>query len=202
MNFYNTMSVVIALLMYPPLAYKILKGKITQNMASFALWCLLDLEAALSVFFQGGNWYLPGAYVLGSLIVVLSLLKTRTWAWGNFETVILFMVALCLGVWVTAGPRWATIISTTGVVLAGLPQLKDVVLFPAEAPLMEYLGFTLAAVFGTMGGKSWTIEERLYPVACIGICGAVLLACLRRFFAPKPADVLDMDFDLPRSGCS
>lgn len=202
MNFYNTLSVVVALSMYPPLAWKILRGKTTQNLASFALWGLLDLEVTLSIIFQGGNWYLPGAYVLGCLIVVFSLLKVGIWEWDWVEWAILIMVAFCLVVWVRVGPRWATIVSTTGVVLAGLPQLRDVYLEPEDKPLLEYLGFTLAAVLGTLGGKSWTIEERLYPVACIGICGAVLLACLRRFFAPKPADVLDMDFDLPRSGRS
>lgn len=182
MNIYTKLGVIVALLMYPPLAYKILKRRVEQNLAAFILWGLLDAVAALSLFVQGGNWFLPGAYVFGCITVVVSLLIVKTYEWTIFETFVSLLVLACIVGWAVSGPRMATIMSTTGVMLAGAPQLVDAIKKPAQQPILEYLGFTIANVLSTMGGKSWTVEERLYPGACVVLCGAVLIACSRKYF--------------------
>jgi hypothetical protein len=172
--------------MYPPLVWQILRRKVTQNLASFLLWGMLDAVAAASIIFQKGNWYLPAAYVLGCIAVVTSLVIVKTWAWTNFETFVSFLVVICLIGWAISGPRLATILSTTGVVLAGIPQLIDTYKKPDEQPLLSYFGFTIANTLGVLGGAAWTIEERLYPAACVVLCGAVWILCFRKYFTRKP----------------
>ncbi len=171
----------IALLLYLPLAWQILSRQVTQNLATFILWGMLDAVAAISLFVQEGNWYLSAMYVFGCCTVIASLLIVKTVRWTWFETAISIMVIICLIGWKESGPRMATILSTTGVVLAGFPQLWDTYKNPKSQPLLVYAGFTAANIFGTLAGKEWSIEERLYPAACVGLCFAIVALCCKRF---------------------
>jgi hypothetical protein len=92
------------------------------------------------------------------------------------------MVIICLVGWKMSGPWLATILSTTGVVLAGFPQLKDAWKTPREMPLVIYVGYTIVNILSTMGGSSWTVEERLYPATCAVLCAVIVLVSLKKFF--------------------
>lgn len=154
-----------------------------QNLATFILWGTLDVVVAVSIMFQHGNWYLPMAYVLGCMVVITALIIVRTFSWTWFETAISIMVVACIIGWWISGPRMATIMSTAGVVLAGLPQLWDAYKKPGTKPTVIYSLFTLANVLSVMGGKSWTVEERLYPMACSILCFFVTLAYGQKLLA-------------------
>lgn len=182
MNLYTKLSVIIALLLYLPLIYKIMRRQVEQNIATFILWGMLDSVAAFSIFVQGGNWYLPGAYVIGAFSVSTALIYAKTYKWTNFETFISILVIVCVVGWAMSGPRLATILSTTAVVIAGVPQFIDALRRPHQQPLLEYVGFTFANVLSIIGGKSWTIEERLYPTACTILCGSIAIASSKKYF--------------------
>lgn len=92
----------------------------------------------------------------------------------------LCLVAWCVIVWWYDNPWLATVLSTTGVVLGGLPQLRDSWRRPKESPWLIYIGYTFVNVMSTVGGKGWTVEERLYPGACTILCGIIVLASMRR----------------------
>lgn len=175
------MSTLLALTLYIPLVWQILSRKVTQNLATFILWGTLDAVAAMSLFTQHGNWYLPAAYVGGCLLVIGSLIYVRTMKWTWFETLISVMVIVCIIGWWQSGPRMATILSTAGVVIAGLPQLWDSYTEPETQPFVIYWGFVLVNVLSTLGGKSWIVEERLYPASCAVLCFLVVLAISRKF---------------------
>jgi len=181
----------LALSLYPPTARQILRREMEQNLATFILWGTLDAVVAVSIMFQHGNWYLPAAYVLGCMVVITALIIVKTYSWTWFETAIAIMVVACIVGWKISGPRMATIMSTTGVVLAGLPQLLDAYRKPATKPMIIYSLFTLANVLSVMGGKAWTVEERLYPSACSILCLMVTMAYGRKLFSrPSESGVL------------
>ncbi|MEK7585119.1 MAG: hypothetical protein AAB455_01200 [Patescibacteria group bacterium] len=182
MNVYQEISAALAILLYIPLAWQILTGRVKQNLATWILWWMLDGLAALSMFFQDGNWYLPAAYVAGCTLIIGCMVRAKNLAWTNFETVVSMMVLVCLIGWATSGPWLATILSTLGVFLAGLAQLKDAWRSPKEMPVLLYFGYFAVNVISMIGGKGWTVEERLYPGACAVLCGAITLASCRKFF--------------------
>ncbi len=186
MNTYQLVSTVVALLLYVPLARQILLGQVKQNIATWILWGTLDLLAAASLIVQHGNWFLPAAYVAGCILIVICLVKTKIILWGRFENICCFMVVICLVGWMLSGPRLATILSTTGVVLAGLPQVKDAYKNPEEMPLFIYVGYTIVNTLSAMGGSGWTVEERLYPAACAVLCLVIVGCASRRFVTPRP----------------
>jgi hypothetical protein len=180
MNLYQKVSVVLALALYFPLAWQILRKTIEQNLATFILWGSLDVIAAISIMIQGGNYQLPAAYVAGCVLIILCILRTKTFKWTWFETFVSLLVVTCLVGWYYSGPRLATILSTTGVCLAGLPQIKDVWLGPNKKIAITYFGYTIVNGLSVAGGKVWTVEERLYPFCCMVMCIIVTVLSLRK----------------------
>ena len=179
-NIYQKLSVALALSLYLPLSYQILTGKVRQNLATFILWGSLDAIAALSIFAQGGNYYLPAIYVAGCSIVVSSILKSKSYGvWTSYETKIVFLVALSVVAWFLSGPWAATIFSTSGVMMASLPQIKDTWRDPASTPGLIYAGCTVANALSIVGGSAWTVEERLFPTACTVLCIFIVVLTLR-----------------------
>ncbi len=180
MNLTQKVSVTIAFLLYWPLSYQILKGKATQNLATFILWGLLDVIVGVSLFVQGGNYQLPLVYVAGCTLVIASIVKSKNFGrWTSYETFVSIMVVGCCVAWALSGSWYATIFSTAGVVIAGLPQIRDSWRNPETSPVLIYIGYTVANSLSTIGGKSWTVEERLYSGACTILTLVVIGASLR-----------------------
>jgi hypothetical protein len=194
MNAYQKVSVIVALCLYAPLSYQILKGQVTQNLATFILWGSLDVFAAASIFIAHGNFQLPTAYVFGCTLVILCILKSGNYGWTKVETRVSILVLLCLAAWCVivwgfSNPWLATVLSTTGVVLAGYPQLRDSWRKPEESPVLIYLGYTFVNVLSTLGGAGWTVQERLYPGACTVLVLVITAISARKFLKPRVGGV-------------
>lgn len=184
MNIYQKLSVILGLSLFLPLAWQILKGKVRQNMATFILWGSLDGIATGSIFLQHGNYQLPAAYTVGSMIIILCILRSRTIEWTWFESFVTILVVACIIGWKVSGPYMATVMSSTGLFLAGLPQLvNEAWKKPREFPTGLYLGYCAANILSTLGGKNWSVEERLYPVLAFAICALMVLASSRKYYS-------------------
>ncbi|MEQ1561731.1 MAG: hypothetical protein ABL899_03385, partial [Nitrospira sp.] len=177
---YHWASVVLALSLYLPLAVQIIKGQVKQNIATWILWVALDTVVWLSVLVQGGNWYLPLTYVIGGSFMVACQVRAGSIRWTLFETMISALVIVCIIGWYFSGPWLATVLSTTGMVFATIPQIKDSWIKPQDSPVPVYFGYFTANVLSTIAGASWTVEERLYPLACTILCGVIVLISMRR----------------------
>lgn len=182
MNLWQLASVILALGLYVPLGLQILSGKVKQNSATFFLWALLDTIATVSLYMQGGNYQLPLAYVLGCGFIIACILKTRTFSWTSFESFVSILVLISVFAWWVSGPYWATIFSTAGVVLSGLPQVRDSWRDPETSPMLLYIGYAIANLLSTIGGKSWSVEERLYSMACFFLVLMVVGATSRKYY--------------------
>lgn len=199
MNTWQLVSFVLAIALYIPLGIKILKGTVVQNFATFILWALLDTIAGLSLYDQGGNYQLPFAYVSGCALVIGCILKARTFSWTSFETKVSFLVLMSIIAWMVSGPYMATIFSTTGVVLAGIPQVKDSWKNPEQSPLLLYIGYSTANLLSTIGGKSWTVEERMYSFSCFLLTLVIVGATSRKYqmsfrrFADRSREMWSLD---------
>ena len=180
-QFLVSVSVLIAVLTYMLLIKGLLKEKMEQSFATWALWTLLDVIAALSIIFQHGNWALVSLYVLGGLTISSILLYKKQFSWTWFETMIASLVAICLVVWYFSGSWMATIASTTAVLISSAPQFVASWKNPAQAgsPIV-WGGYTLANILAFFGGKNWSIEERFYPGVCVVLCATLTVLALRK----------------------
>lgn len=187
MDIYNILGVTLASLLYIYLFQQIRKGGVEQNLATWVSWGLLDIVAGVSLYVQGGNWYLLAIYIAGSLVISTCIFRSAKFMWGLTETVCSVLVVISIIMWAQSGPWYATIISTVGVAFATLPQLKDAIVNPSTSSPEVYIGFTVVNVLATVGGKAWTIEERLYPGVGAVLCVFIVLFSLRKYsVAEKP----------------
>jgi hypothetical protein len=163
--FLAILGAAIAALMYVRLTIQVLRG-LEQNFATYALWGVLDAVAAGSLWMQSGNFLLPAVYVVSCCAVLYAILRARTFTWGWRETATSFFVIASIIVWLFVSNEMATVVSTAGVVAAGLPQLYDIWKKPREAPVFAYVGFAVANMLSTLAGHDWSVQERLYGGAC------------------------------------
>ena len=180
MNIYVLGGAAMAFISYIPLTIAVWRKTLKQNFATYALWGLLDTIAAGSIMLKGGNFLLPAMYVACCFGILIGILRTRTFSWGKLETLISVLVVISIGVWMLVGDREATIVSSVGVGLAGLPQLVDFWKKPVGAPLLEYIGFSIANGLSLYGGADWSISERFYSSVCLALTLSFVLVIVFR----------------------
>jgi hypothetical protein len=172
-----------ALLLFIPLMHSIIKeGAEGQSCATWFLWGLLDTVLTISVIDQRGNFYLPLGFAIGDVLLVVLLLIKGRFRWGVFETVILVMVLGCLVGWKLAGPKTATILSTLGVGLAGIPGFLEMLKHPRRRIGNIWGGYIVANLLSFFGGSAMTIEERFAP-GIFALCALAMFVASR---AKKP----------------
>jgi hypothetical protein len=154
----------LALLMYVPLILGTLRNQgAGQSFAMWALWAVLDSTVTISLIVQHGNFWLPLGLAAGSVTLAVLLLAKGKFSWSFFETGILVLVFVCLGIWKFSGSMWATIATTTAIVIAGIPGMVELWRNPQPALGRIWAGYTIANLLALWGGTSWTIEERFAP---------------------------------------
>lgn len=188
MNAFIWVSAAIAILGYIPLCLAIRSGSAKQNLLTWALWCSLDGIVAATLIAQAGNFLLAVAYTIGSGVTTIFILKAgnhASWTW--FHTMVVGLVVASMVVWHFSGSRMATIAGTIAMIIAGVPQLVDAWEKPKESPTLIYSAYVIANCLAIAGGKSWSVEERFYPV-CAGVfCLLITLVSLRKFLLqPAP----------------
>jgi hypothetical protein len=170
----------LALLLFIPLIRQLwTHGADGQSGATWLLWGTLDTVLAVSIIEQRGNFLLPLAFAIGDLLLVILLAVKRKFSWGRFETVILAMVVGCIVAWKFSGPRIATIASTLGVVIAGVPGLLAMLKQPRPKVGNVWAGYVVANLLSFFGGDAMTIEQRFAP-GVFTLCVLAMFAASRR----------------------
>lgn len=176
----------IALSSYLPLWRQMWKNQVKQNLLTWILWGFLDLIGTTAIIFQNGNYILPFVYTIGSIVTILLILKSgekSKWTW--FETMVVIIVLICITVWYFTGNKIAIIAISIAGIIATFPQFIDAWKKPEKMPLVTYVICMIANVFSTMGGKSWTIEERFFPFSSTIMCLILVVLSFRKFFKNK-----------------
>ena len=171
---------------YIPLCRDVYNRTLTQSLATYGLWGLLDAINAGSTYSKGGNYWLPLLYAAMSFAVVaIIFLRNFNRKWELIETICTIFVLASIVVWYFVSDELAIVVSTIGVVVAGLPQLKDVWKDPAGAPLGPYVLFVIANGLSTLAGKDWSIQERLYGSACTVLTITFAMVAAMRWLPKK-----------------
>lgn len=165
---------------YIPICIGIYRGKVKQNFASWMLWTMLDAIATTAAFLQNGNYKLQAGFTLGSVAVTIFLIVKKQVKWTKFETLVSFLVLVCLCVWYFVGNNAGIIASIIGLIVAGIPQVKSTLKKPSETPTIPFLLFSLGGLFSFLGGIDWSIKERLFSGETVIFCFLIALLSLRK----------------------
>ena len=201
----NTLALaggLLGLLVFIPLCINVWQRTITQNLATFLLWGLLDGLAAASTYQAGGNYVLPALYAIGSIAVIACiLLRSRSISWTWVETFCSVMALVCVAIWMNwdkqhfivlplSTAQIVIVLSSTALFIASMPMLKDAIVDPKTSAPLSYLGYTIANGLSTAAGASWAVEERFYASAAVVATTLIFLAGSRKWLAQqKPAHV-------------
>lgn len=139
---------------------------IPQNVVSWILWTIMDILVTGTMFFAGskGSWKLPAGFTVGAVFVTSILLFRGSWQWTMVETLSAVGVAVSVLVWKTAGAKVGVIASTLAMNMAGIPAMWMAFQHPDINTCWYWSVATAACIFSIVGAKSWTIEERFFPV--------------------------------------
>lgn len=166
---------IIGFITYCFLFASILKSKAKQNFVAFCLWAVLSIILTTTIFIENGNYWLSLGNVLGETAIAILLLIKRQISWTWVEAFTAFLVIVCLVIWLFVGEKAAIVAASLATIAASIPQMVSTFKKPTETPTGIYVAFVFANVLSFYAGKSWTIEERLYPASAVIICLVILL---------------------------
>ena len=181
---------IIGLLANIPLFVGIYQDKIRQSFATYLLWGILDLITSVTIILQHGNYWLSVFYAFGALSIASLLMIKRQITWTWFETLVSALVSICVIVWYFEGERFALIASITSLLIASIPQIIQTLINPSLTPTGIYLVFSLASLLSFLGGKTFSLEEKLYP-------GTGLIMCLLIAFLSTRKSSLKIKTSIP-----
>ena len=153
-----------ALALFVPMAVEMIKdGGAGQSFATWMLWAALDTILTISLFLQRGNYLLPLGFAAGGIALTTLLLVKGRFAWSRMDSVILALVLGCLIGWRLGGEKTATVATTLGICLAGIPGLVELWRNPQRKVGNIWGWYVLANGLSFLGGTAMTMEERFAP---------------------------------------
>jgi hypothetical protein len=172
-----------ALALFVPMAVSIIRENgAGQSCATWLLWAALDSILAVSIIQQHGNFLLPLGFAAGSSALTLLLLAKSRFVWGRTESATGVLVAGCLVGWKLGGARAATIATTLGICLAGVPGLVELWRNPQRKVGNIWGWYVLANLLAFLGGTAMTVEELFAPGVFAAFSLLMFLASRRRDF--------------------
>lgn len=163
-----------------PLLIGVLNNKIKQNFVTYLLWGIMDIILVVTIFRQGGNYWLPLGYGIGSLSVAIALMLKVRASWTRFQTMVVILTFCCMVVWVIIGNRAGNIATTVAIGIASIPQMRDTYKYPEETPTWLFFGFGLAALLSFFGSNDWTVEDKLFPLGSFIVCSIITILSTRK----------------------
>lgn len=162
---FNVLAVSIGLATSFLLCIAIVRGEKGQSpsFASFFIWGILNAIIAFASYVQGGNYVLVTVYTATSFLTAVVILLKSGLSWSTSNTLVFLGAITSMIIWYFSGPWWATVASTTAVMLAGIPQLQEINRNPDNQKWWPWASFGVANLCSIWAGKDWSVPERLYP---------------------------------------
>jgi hypothetical protein len=172
---------VFTLLLFIPMIVGVFRdGGVGQSFATWSLWVALDCVLVGSLVVQHGNYFMALGFAIGDTVLASVLLAKGRAIWSKFDTFILGLVVVSLVVWGCSGPKLATIASTLGCLIAGMPGMLALWRAPQRGLGNVWAGYALANSLSFFGGVTMTVEERFAPGAFTVFAVAMFLTSRRK----------------------
>lgn len=181
MNWFVLCGGALGLYLFYPLGRGIIEKKFAQNPLTFALWSMLDGIAAGAALLADGNWLQAFLFMIGGLAILTCTVVAKNplnWTW--FENLILALVILSVGIWVSTTNELAVLASVIALTIASVPQIVDTWRNPIKTPSVIYFGYVVSNLLATLGGKEFSVVEVAYPVGGFVICAIIFVFSLRK----------------------
>ena len=147
-------------------ALHLLMKEIPLNVVSWILWTILDVVLVITAIAAGNKRpWLPLGYTFGAALVTIILWNRGLWEFGFAEGISILGVVTALVVWCFVSARGAIIIASIAKIIAALPQAYDFWITPNPSTWWLWSFVAVGCFLSIIGARSWTIEDRFFPVA-------------------------------------
>jgi hypothetical protein len=175
----SILSVVVGVMAYLYMVISTIKGTGEGlSLTTFSLWAALAWITSFTMIKQKANAAVPMVYGLGATATALVLLIKGRYGWTGLDSVIAVLVIICIILWLTAGARWALIMSVAAAVIAAVPFIIMTWKSPVGSPIIPNSGFLLANALAFISAKGWRLEDRLYSGVNIVVCSLLVVPWL------------------------
>ncbi|NQV88308.1 MAG: hypothetical protein HQ402_01990 [Parcubacteria group bacterium] len=147
-------------------ALHLLMKEIQLNVVSWILWTILDIVLVITAIAAGNKRpWLPIGYTFGAAFVTIILWSRGLWEFGFAEGISVLGVVAALVVWRFVGAKGAIITASIAMTIAALPQAYDFWITPNPSTWWLWAFVAIGCFLSIVGARSWTIEDRFFPVA-------------------------------------
>lgn len=143
-----------------------------MSFSTFSLWSTLAWITTVNLWMQKIDARLVIVYAIGSGTTALTLLSKGKVQWNQFDTIVAILVAICLIIWKTSGPKWALISMVAAGLIAAMPFTVATWNHPEQSPVVANFGFLLANLFTFIGAKQF--GDKLYSGVNVLLCGLLV----------------------------
>lgn len=157
----------------------------SPNIASWFMWGVLNCIIAFSMYAAGNkNILLPVGYTCSSLFVTSILFSKGNWKWGYSETVCALGSLAAILFRFGISPSGAVVVSITAMWIASIPIIRDACNEPDLGSWWLWAAGAAASVIAIVLARSWSIEDRWFPVSSFLFNGGMTFLSLRRITKP------------------
>ncbi len=151
------------------LIHGVWKGTLHLNIATWILWSVIDASVLFSSLAAGASApFLSAGFVVGAVLVTITLFGRGVWRWGMLETSCAVLALACLGLWYIAGPLVSLISLTIGKYgIAGIPSVVAAYKNPERTQGWIWLMGTFGAATNIFTIGSWTLADSFFPTIAL-----------------------------------
>jgi hypothetical protein len=172
-------SIVLTAVTYLYLIVTTARGSgIGLSVTTFSLWSILAWITSFTMLKQKADPTVPLIYAVGATTTAIILVVKGRYDWSLLDLIVAILVIACIAVWITRGPRGALILSVIAGLTAAIPFIVVTWKAPMNSPLAVNAVLLFANFLAFVGAKAWTLEDRLYAVANMVLCIALVLPCV------------------------
>lgn len=178
------LTLIMGFIPYVILIVGIFKKEVKQSFATWALWLALDIIVLFGILIQHGNAILFVIFTFGTSLVALSLLLQHQFSWGKLENFVMFLVVICVIIFLFGTPYISVIATTVALNIAGIPQLVGTFKNPKATSTKAYIFLSVASLLSVVGAETWSVKDVLPQISSMFFCMTVTILSLRK--SPQP----------------
>ena len=152
----------IAIAAHAPLIIGIIKKRddTSQTFTTWGLYFLLDVINMFSTMEKNGSYVILFGFSVGSFLMSAILFYQKRINWTRLETVITFLVFLCIGAWYVSGPYWTIIFGIASETIVGIYLIIKTYRNPDyKYNLSGYMMFFIVSTLTMVTAKDLSIPQ-------------------------------------------
>lgn len=147
----------------------------SQTLTTWGLYFLLDIITMFSSNKIDGSYVILLGFSVGSFVMSSILLYQGRIGWTWLETIMIILVGLCIGAWLTSGPYMAVIFGIMSEVIVGINLIIKTWKNPVvKYNLVGYVVFLIVSLLTFATAEDLSIKQAGYAI-CETILSIIIL---------------------------